>query len=233
MGAMTGLRATLKIALRGLLEGDEPVRPAALAGRPVLLLHGFGSTSRVLLPLERELRRSLRRPVLRIGLGVRVPLHLSDIRASARRVHAEIERLARAPGFEGVDVVGHSMGGLVATYLLKRLDRGRHVRRVVTLGTPHHGTPLALLGVLLLGMVSRAVWQMLPGSPLLRELRRLPLPPGSALLAIGSGGDRVVPALRACLPRGQGQWSALLPRLSHWELAASGAALQLVRRALA
>ncbi|MFL5336103.1 MAG: lipase family alpha/beta hydrolase [Geminicoccaceae bacterium] len=40
-------------------------------------------------------------------------------------------------------LVGHSMGGLDARYAGSRLDRGRRISHVVTLGTPHRGTPLA------------------------------------------------------------------------------------------
>ena len=71
--------------------------------------------------------------------------------------------------------------------------RGRSVRRVVTLGTPHRGTPAALLGALVLGLFSRAIWQMIPGSPLLRELARLPVPAGSEIVAVASDADNLVP----------------------------------------
>jgi pimeloyl-ACP methyl ester carboxylesterase len=40
-----------------------------------------------------------------------------------------------------VDVVGHSLGGLVARYLVDA-DPAAPVRRLVTLGAPYFGTPL-------------------------------------------------------------------------------------------
>lgn len=224
-------RATLHALRRpdaGREDGSE--RPGA---RPVVLIQGFASSSHVLLPLERHIRRTLRRPVVRVALGGRIPLHLGDVRASARRVHEAIERIAASPGFEFVDVVGHSLGGLVAAYLLKALDRGRRVRRVVTLGSPHHGTPLALLGVLFLGALSRAVWQMLPGSPLLRELDALPVPRGSEIVAVASPGDGVVPPRFASLDDATGQWSTTAPAASHVELVFAPAVLGMVSRLLA
>jgi CheY-like chemotaxis protein/thioesterase domain-containing protein len=162
--------------------------------RPIVLIQGFASSSRVLGPLERRLRSALGRPIVRVALGGRIPLQLQDIRESAHAVDAVIRELARAPDFEFCDIVGHSMGGLVATYVLKRLAAGRHVRRVVTLGTPHRGTPAAAAGVLLFGLVNRAVWQMLPGSALIRELEESPVPDGAELLSIAGGDDALVPS---------------------------------------
>ena len=227
-----GLGAAVQLALRSLLVGDHPGAVRPVSGRPIVLLHGFAASSRVLLPLERYLGRRLGRPVVRLHLGKRTPLHLGDIRASAHHVHAALERMAEAPGFEYADVVGHSMGGLVATYLLKHLDRGRFIRRVVTLGTPHRGTVLAVVGILLFGALSRAVWQMLPGAPLLRELADLPVPAGSELLAVGALDDAIVPARSACVSGGPRQKNVCLPHLNHWELLHSPAALGCVRAAL-
>ncbi|MGR6999531.1 esterase/lipase family protein [Yinghuangia aomiensis] len=45
----------------------------------------------------------------------------------------------RGPARLYVHVVGHSLGGLVARYHAQRIDRGAHVRTVVTLGTPTAG----------------------------------------------------------------------------------------------
>jgi pimeloyl-ACP methyl ester carboxylesterase len=185
----------LKRALTGLREGDAPELPELDGSRaPVVLLHGFGVTSAVLRPLELRIRRTLKRPVLRLRLGCRLPLHLADVRRTARRVDRALARLQRRTPFGRVDVVGHSLGGLVATYWLKRIDEGRRIRRVITLGTPHQGTPFAYLGVLLFGAISPAVWQMLPGSKLVRELAGLSVPESSELIALGSHDDSVVPA---------------------------------------
>jgi pimeloyl-ACP methyl ester carboxylesterase len=180
-----------------------------------VLLHGFGVTSGVLVPLEARIRRATGRPCIRLRLGGRVPLHLADVRRSARRVERALSRLAPSGR---VDVVGHSLGGLVATYWLKSIDRGRRIRRVITLGTPHRGTPFAALGVLLFGAVSRSVWQMLPGSPLLRELAALPVPENSELIALGSLGDGVVPARRATPPPAPRLRSAAVMRARHVDL---------------
>ena len=169
---------------------------------PIVLLPGFASPSRVMIPLERKLRRCLRRSVICVHLGY----GLGDIAANAERVNALLEERWRERPFQFVDVVAHSMGGLVALYLLKVVNPHYRIRRVITLGTPHHGTPLALAGVLLLGAVSRAVWQMCPHSPLLRRLREASVPEHAQVIAVEADRDgfvpngyaRVVPTNRQC-----------------------------------
>ncbi len=234
MQARTSLTAVLPGLVRALVKGDAPARDRVpLDAPPIVLLHGFGTSSRVLAPLARHLCRALGRPVIRCSLGGAFPVHLGDVRRTARRVHEEIERLAARSPFDYVDVVGHSLGGLVAAYLLKRLDRGRRIRRVVTLGTPHRGAPLALVGVLLLGLVSRAVWQMVPGAPLLRELAALPVPEGSELLALGSDADGVVPQAFASLLPAPRQANGRLAGLGHVDLLWSPVAFRAVESTLA
>lgn len=48
---------------------------------------------------------------------------------------------------ERVDLIAHSLGGLDARYALTHLGLARRVRSLVTVGTPHHGTPLADLAI--------------------------------------------------------------------------------------
>jgi pimeloyl-ACP methyl ester carboxylesterase len=220
------------LVVRSLLHGEAAPDPDRGPQPPVILLHGFGTSSAVTAPLARYLRRELGRPVIRVPLGGRLPIHLGDVRHSAARVREEIERRAAEAGFPYVDVVGHSLGGLVATYLLKALDRGRRVRRVVTLGTPHRGTPAALLGALVLGLFSRAIWQMIPGSPLLRELARLPVPAGSEVVAVASDADNLVPAPFARPPAMPRLRCAGVSGLGHVEFLTSPLAFRLVERVL-
>jgi pimeloyl-ACP methyl ester carboxylesterase len=199
------------------------------SARPVLLLHGFASSPAVMRPLEHSLRKALGREVIRLAISP----GRDDLRDSARQVDRQLDELARRGRFEYADVVAHSMGGLVATELLKRIDRGRRVRRVVTLGTPHRGTPLALLGVVLLGRLSRAVWQMVPGSKLLRDLARTPVPEGCELVSIAGSGDHVVPSSFAELSTAPGHRNLRLEGASHMQLVFSRQAHALVGNALA
>jgi triacylglycerol esterase/lipase EstA (alpha/beta hydrolase family) len=232
MSAKRFIPRLLPHVTHALAHGDSPALPALRGRAPIVLLHGFGASSRVLAPIAHNLSRGLGRPVIRLGLGCRIPLHIGDVRTTARAVQLALLRLARVEALPYVDLVGHSLGGLVATYLLKRLDRGRRVRKVVTLGTPHNGTPAALLGALLFGAFSRAIWQMIPGSPLLRELAALPVPEGSELIALGSDADGVVPLRFARPAPAPNLARAELSGLGHIDLLLSPLAFRAVQGAL-
>jgi triacylglycerol lipase len=67
-------------------------------------------------------------------------------------------------------VIGFSAGGVVVRIWAEN-GGSAHVRRVVTLGSPHHGTEVAgLAAVLLPGDCPKACRQLQPGSPLLSSL---------------------------------------------------------------
>jgi pimeloyl-ACP methyl ester carboxylesterase len=184
------------------------------ATRPIILLHGFASSPRAMAPLARFLRRVIDREVI----CIRTSPGIADLRDCSRLVYRAIEKLASHDTFDYVDVIGHSMGGLIASHLLKCLDRGRWVRRVVTLGTPHRGTPLAQLGATLAGNFSRALSQMRPDSRFVRELACLPVPSESQLVSIAGTSDAVVPRQFSELPAHQGHENQLIEGVNHLNL---------------
>jgi pimeloyl-ACP methyl ester carboxylesterase len=59
----------------------------------------------------------------------------------ATRLGRTIDAIRLATGVRRVDVVGHSLGGLVARYLVDA-EPTAPVRRLVTLGSPYFGAPL-------------------------------------------------------------------------------------------
>ncbi len=178
----------------------------------MLLVHGWFSYRRTFDVLERRLRRD--------GYGV-FSLDLGGARGSflnrglddlADLLRAKIERIyARYPGLGPLTIVGHSGGGLVATYYVKKLGGWRRTRAVVTLGTPHRGTPRAWLG-LPIALVARSLIQMIPGSPLLARLQDGPWPAQVRLVSIWSRDDGVSP-FPSCLIDTHG-----LPHLANIEV---------------
>jgi triacylglycerol lipase len=67
------------------------------------------------------------------------------------------------PG-EKCDIIGHSMGGMVARSYVQRHGGRSRVRRLVTLAAPHQGTLLAWL------LPGQGVRDLRPGSAFLRDL---------------------------------------------------------------
>jgi pimeloyl-ACP methyl ester carboxylesterase len=128
---------------------------------PVLLLHGFVDNRSAFTMLRRSL---LQHGWTRIQALNYSPL-TSDIRTAAEQLGPHIEQVCEQSGHRRVDIVAHSLGGLVARYYVQRLGGDARVRTLVTLGTPHSGT--RAVPALAPHPLAR---QMRPGSPVLTEL---------------------------------------------------------------
>ena len=189
------------VYLRQLLRGNRGDRTHVAAetegrapGPPGLLIHGYLATKGSLHLLEQHLARR-GHVVMSFRFG---PINLGDIRDSAGLVARKVESIIAQTGVSHVDIVGHSMGGLVGLYYVKRLGGRHRVRRLVLLGTPTRGTWSALLGLVTvpLGLASL---QLLPGSPFLQELSETPLPEGVDVVSIGALRDWLAPVARTAL----------------------------------
>ena len=156
---------------------------------PVLLVPGYGGSTDSLSVLADKLRL-LGKDVTIVALpgdGT------GDLRAQARVLAREAKAAMQRTNASSVDVVGYSAGGVVARIWL-RSDGGASIaRRVVTLGSPQHGTELAGLGALFPSACPTACQQLQPDSSLLASLNRGDeTPAGPDVVSIWSTGDEVV-----------------------------------------
>ncbi|GJF18935.1 esterase/lipase family protein [Streptomyces flaveolus] len=158
---------------------------------PVVLLHGFIDNRSVFLLLRRSLAQHGRQQIESLNYS---PL-TCDIRCAAELLGRHIEEICERTGSDRVDVVGHSLGGLIARYYVQRLGGDLRVRTLVTLGTPHAGTR-----VVPLANAHPIVRQMRPGSAVIEELA-LPAPGcRTQFVSFWSDLDRVMDPLEtACL----------------------------------
>ncbi|OXS34211.1 esterase/lipase family protein [Streptomyces sp. XY006] len=146
-----------------VLPADGAAQLPTEAKPPVVLLHGFIDNRSVFVLLRRSLAQHGRQQIESLNYS---PL-TCDIRAAAELLGRHIEEICERTGAQRVDVVGHSLGGLIARYYVQRLGGDTRVRTLVTLGTPHSGTRVAPLA-----NAHPIVRQMRPGSPVLEELTR-------------------------------------------------------------
>lgn len=165
---------------------------------PVVLVHGFLSTSEMLGLLGARLWSK--------GFDVHFtalsPLCIQDVRKLARELDGTVRRVLKRTGADRCHLVGISQGGLIGVYYVKMLDGHDKVHRLVAVGTPFTGTwaPAAgMLAVPWLGVVSRGVWQTMPHSSLLRELGEIPLAEGIEATSIAIEGDLIAPPGRCRL----------------------------------
>lgn len=127
---------------------------------PVLLVHGYVCNGGIWACMRRYLEAN----------GVATYTHdLEPVYAGiddyAAALASRIEDICLATGAQSLVIVAHSMGGLAARACLRARGSDR-VAKLITLGTPHHGTRTAPMG---LGANAR---QMEPGSAWLVDLTR-------------------------------------------------------------
>lgn len=134
-------------ALRLSREGLAGALPQA-SGKVVVLVHGLCMSDRKWTRRGHDHGQALARDIgytpvyLRYNSG----LHIST---NGRQFAALLEALIRhwPVPVEGLLIIGHSMGGLVVRSAVHYARRSRrswlgHLRRLIFIGTPHHGAPL-------------------------------------------------------------------------------------------
>ena len=197
-------------------EEGEP--PAGRSRRPVILLHGFMLTQTSWLVLGHRLRRR--------GLG---PLYattyysLQSVRASAEHLAAFVDEVCARHDAERVDIIAHSMGGVVARYFIERLDGAGRLGRLITIASPHKGTLMGRYGLV------AGARDLVTDSELLAELS----PPRAGLpyTSIWSRSDSVIlpQASSSIAPAGE---DCVFDDLGHLSLLASRRVTDAIARRL-
>jgi pimeloyl-ACP methyl ester carboxylesterase len=138
--------------------GIDLPRPGQSA-RPVLLIHGFACNRAVWRPWLERLQAAGFAPIRAIDLE---PL-FGDIQTYANSVVQELLTMQRQNGNVRIAIIAHSMGGLVARAALRSVGAAV-ISRIITVGTPHHGTAIAWF------FPSRATQQMRLNTPFIQAL---------------------------------------------------------------
>jgi triacylglycerol lipase len=166
--------------------------------RPIVLVHGYGQNRVDFVWLARALERA--------GMGPMYGFNywpFGRIRSSAEELARFVSQVCEAEKADAVDIVSHSMGGLVAMKMIEQ--GGARVRRLVTIGTPHAG--VAWRGPIL-GLSAGALRR---GTKHVREERTLEL----AALSIFSTHDNVVGSAATSSLAAIGGRDLVVPGLGH------------------
>jgi pimeloyl-ACP methyl ester carboxylesterase len=178
LGALTGCAGTRAASFQNpsfrLSEQRAVQELAAMEAhsrpleRPVIVLGGYGDMGNWAARAASTLRKTTTTPERVSSIAF---FFTPDFETARRRVHGHVESMHAAIGQRHdeleVDLVGVSMGGLIARYAAATVDGhpGLTVRRMYTIGTPHRGTPAAEFW-----SPDAKVRAMRPGSDLLRLL---------------------------------------------------------------
>lgn len=151
--------------------------------RPLIVIHGFAMNRANFLPLAYRLGRA--------GIGPIVGFEywtLGRVAAAARQLGWFVEQVQASTGSPQVDIIGHSMGGVVGRYYVQLLGGDGAIANLITLGSPHLGTDVSEFGV---GHPTR---ELLVGSKLVQRLAAAAPPKDTRVLTIFSKADHLVPA---------------------------------------
>jgi triacylglycerol esterase/lipase EstA (alpha/beta hydrolase family) len=158
--------------------------PFAAQRRPIVLIHGYALSGASFALMARRLRRDGWTWVWPIN---HVPA-FGDIDRNVGTLAAAVDEVRRLSGAGRVDIVAHSMGGLVARAFVRN-GGAAVVHRVITLGTPHCGTVYGNL----VGWADPMVRQMQIDSAFLDALSHEdPVPELARVVSIYSLFDAVV-----------------------------------------
>ena len=189
----------------------------ALNTPPLVLVHGLLDTPRVFNGLRRQLdgrRQGLLSPALPMRLGRTPVMQAAELLGSSINSNLGTNQT--------IDLLGFSMGGVIARCWIQLLGGAQRIRRFISIGSPHQGTITAQPWP---GRVFQGIDDVKWGSNLLQRLNQ-DLDPLRRIEchSFFSALDLVVlPGWRAVLPVGQ---RTMLPVLTHPQLLRDRAALQ-------
>jgi pimeloyl-ACP methyl ester carboxylesterase len=150
---------------------------------PVLFVHGIYCNAAVWW----YVRRHLQARGLDGTFAIDLEPPFGDIDDYAGQLARRIEEVCAATSSSHIVVIGHSMGGLVARACLQKFAGPDRIAKLITLGSPHHGSGLAYWGV------GRHARQMRPGSSWLQALNRdESKPPRAPIVSIFTRHDNFV-----------------------------------------
>ena len=190
-----------------------PLRVKPSNAPDVVMVQGFGISARAMTDLARFLKRmGLRSATAPLG-GLFGYIQTQSVRGGGDRLADYLMGLPTRPW-----VIGHSLGGMIARHAIQRTAASSCVRGLITIGTPHCGTPAAVPAVALT-LLSRAPLDMVPRSRTIRRLNQLPWPDELPLISLVSLRDPLcVPGCGRVPFEGRRVRNVVFERLGHTEM---------------
>jgi triacylglycerol esterase/lipase EstA (alpha/beta hydrolase family) len=196
----------------------------------VLLVHGLGMSGIGMTAIQAYLAAQGVPNVETIDLpGAGISSTMEEM---ARAVEAQVQAMA-ARGITRVDLVGHSMGGLVIReYVRARGSSTVAVPTLVTVATPNHGNGTIASALEMIGMKS-AISQMAANSDFIARVNASGLPAGTRGYGLWTRHDDIVRPAESCLLPGGENFELDVGQLgAHVAMAIHPTALEAIHRLL-
>lgn len=163
-------------------EKDPKLLPDHSQKRPILLIHGIFHNHSAFYGLKKRLKR--------LGWGQVYTMNLSTYRKGIVELSEEISQrvniILNTTKTPKVDIIAHSLGGIIARYYIQFLGGAEKIRHCVTLGTPHRGTLLSAIGV------GKSIKDLRYQRGIIKKLNSKPLPKSVKFTSFWSPFDTLV-----------------------------------------
>ena len=151
------------LALTLLAPGQTPTYTVKDDGhRLIVFVHGLAGHRGNFLPMQKYFAWMGRTQSVSVGFP-----NTNSIEEMAKHLRHTIKRLVEEndlPSENGIDIVAHSMGGIITRLALQDPEIASQVHTFITLATPHNGTQLARY------VDTLKIKELRPSSALLQQL---------------------------------------------------------------
>lgn len=128
---------------------------------PILLVHGFMHNQTDWLWFRQQLQHNSEiGPIYSLNLLS----SFNSIATLAETLQHKIKEIQDETGHKSIILIGHSMGGLVASYYSEYLAEKGEITKLISLGAPYQGTRLSAFGT------GKSIQEMSPNSDFLSKL---------------------------------------------------------------
>lgn len=158
---------------------------------PILLIHGYLHNQTAWFWFRYKLSRAKFTSIYTLNL-----FHsTSSIHELAKIIQKKVTYIQAQTGIQSVNLIGHSLGGIIASYYREYLASSPETNQVILLGSPVRGTELASLAI---GKIGKA---LMPDSFFLFELnKRMIHSSNTHYYYIGSEADNLIIPSKSAFP---------------------------------
>ena len=170
------------------LKDHQMAKPSSpIHTRPVLLVHGIAHNASAFIQMKTKMQK---RGWLHVFTMTYSTLD-KKLLEMVNELSWQVDKVMEVTGASQIDIVAHSLGGIVSRYYMSsKMGQGK-IKNLVTLGAPHKGTYLSPL-LKTFTFNKNLSSDLYINSPFLKSLQQEPISKDSTITSIYSKYDWVV-----------------------------------------